>query len=264
MRKIDKEKIIGFSGSAILVLLMLFLLTHLFLNATPPEKENEVILLAGGVMLNQGEVDWEGGTFTPEDNIPVPVETPDPTGEELPEVPSVITDDSEQTAAINAERVRKEKEETERKEKERLERERREAERRRQQEIDNQMSNLFGSGTSGSGQGAGQGTTSGSGGTSASGGSGYGDFDLGGRGLYPGSALPRPVYNVQEEGTIVVEVTVNPQGNVISAQVRARGTNITNESMRRSAMEAARKARFAVINETNNQYGTITYRYKLN
>lgn len=263
MKKIKKEEIIGFSGAAIIVLLALLLLTHLFLRAENIPKESEVLLLAGGVMLNQGDVDWQGGTFTPHDNIPEPVVNQAPVDRNEPSVPSVITDDTDNSAAIRAEREKKEKEEREAREKQ--EKERREAEeRRRQQEINNQMSNAFGSGNSGSGQGSGQGTSGGNQGTTAGGSGGFGEFDLGGRGLYPGSALPRPAYTVQEEGTIVIEITVSPQGNVIAAQVRTRGTNITNESMRRSAVEAARKARFAVVNESNNQYGTITYRYRLN
>lgn len=256
---INKEEIIGFTGSAVIVLLLLLLLTHLYLRADNPPKESEVLLMAGGVMLNQGDVDWQGGTFTPQENIPEPLVTTPPENQPDPDVPSVITDDTENTAVIVAERERKEKEERERKERERLE-----AERRRQQELDNQMSSAFGAGTSGSGQGSGQGASGGNQGTDASGGGGFGSFDLGGRGLYPGSALPRPAYNVQEEGTIVVAVIVNPQGNVIKADIRARGTNITNERMRKSAEEAALKARFAVVNSSDNQHGTITYRYRLN
>lgn len=262
MKKIDKDKIIGFGSSTIIVLLILLLLTLVYLRAEPHQKESEVLLYAGGVMLNYGDVDWEGGTFTPEERVPIPVESNVPVGQRTPETPSIITDETDNSAAIIAERERKEREEKE--EQARQERARQEAERRRQQEIDNQMSNLFGAGNSGAGQGSGTSSAGGNQGIGTSGSGGYGDFDLGGRGLYPGSTLPRPAYTVQEEGIIVVEVTVDPQGRVIAAQVRARGTNITNESMRRSAIEAARKARFAVINETNNQYGSITYRYKLN
>ena len=39
---------------------------------------------------------------------------------------------------------------------------------------------------------------------------GYGTFDLGGRSLGTGS-LPKPAYNVQEEGRVVVNITVNPK-----------------------------------------------------
>ena len=73
--------------------------------------------------------------------------------------------------------------------------------------------------------------------------------------------LPRPAYTIQEEGRIVINITVDPKGNVIFAEV-GRGTNIDNASMRKSALDAARKAKFNSISGANNQSGTITYVYK--
>ncbi|MDR1436634.1 MAG: energy transducer TonB, partial [Candidatus Symbiothrix sp.] len=58
-------------------------------------------------------------------------------------------------------------------------------------------------------------------------------------------------------------IIVNPQGNVLSAEI-GRGTNITNSAMRTSALEAARKAKFNSVERMENQSGTITYNYKLN
>lgn len=86
-------------------------------------------------------------------------------------------------------------------------------------------------------------------------------FNLNGRSLGPGG-LPHPAYTIQEEGKIVINITVNPQGRVIFAEV-GRGTNIDNASMRQSALEAARRATFNSISGANNQSGTITYVYKL-
>ena len=60
----------------------------------------------------------------------------------------------------------------------------------------------------------------------------------------------------------MINITVDPKGNVIFAEV-GRGTNIDNASMRRSALEAAKRAKFNSINEANNQSGTITYVYRL-
>ena len=74
--------------------------------------------------------------------------------------------------------------------------------------------------------------------------------------------LPRPSYNSQEEGKIVINITVDPNGNVILAEI-GRGTNIDNASMRKSATDAARRAKFNKIQGSNNQSGTITYIYKL-
>ena len=90
---------------------------------------------------------------------------------------------------------------------------------------------------------------------------GYGSFDLNGRSLGPGG-LPRPVYNVQDEGRVVVTIVVNPAGQVISTRINKR-TNTVNTALRRAAEEAARKARFNKVGGVNNQTGTITYYFKL-
>lgn len=74
--------------------------------------------------------------------------------------------------------------------------------------------------------------------------------------------LPHPAYTVQEEGRIVVNIVVDPVGNVIAADI-GKGTNIDNASMRRSAVEAACRAKFNSIEGTNNQSGTITYMFRL-
>lgn len=90
---------------------------------------------------------------------------------------------------------------------------------------------------------------------------GYGTFDLNGRSL-GSSGLPIPVYNVQDEGRVVVTITVNPAGQVISTSINKR-TNTVNTSLRKAAEEAARKARFNRVDGVNNQTGTITYYFKL-
>ena len=90
---------------------------------------------------------------------------------------------------------------------------------------------------------------------------GYGTFDLNGRSLGSGG-LPVPVYNVQEEGRVVVTIVVNPAGRVISTSINKR-TNTVNPKLRRAAEEAARKARFNAVDGVNNQSGTITYYFKL-
>ena len=90
---------------------------------------------------------------------------------------------------------------------------------------------------------------------------GYGTFDLNGRSLGSGG-VPRPIYNVQDEGRVVVTITVNPAGEVISTSINKR-TNTVNASLRKAAEDAARKARFNSVDGVNNQTGTITYYFKL-
>ena len=90
---------------------------------------------------------------------------------------------------------------------------------------------------------------------------GFGTFDLNGRSLGLGG-LPKPVYNVQDEGRVVVTIVVNPAGQVISTSINKR-TNTVNPVLRKAAEEAARKARFNTVSGVNNQSGTITYYFKL-
>ncbi|MBQ7967677.1 MAG: TonB family protein [Bacteroidaceae bacterium] len=88
-----------------------------------------------------------------------------------------------------------------------------------------------------------------------------GTFDLNGRSL-SGSGLPVPVNTVQDEGRVVVNITVNPAGQVIATSINRR-TNTVNPELRKAAEDAARKARFNAIEGVDNQSGTITYYFKL-
>ena len=122
-----------------------------------------------------------------------------------------------------------------------------------------QMTGNKGTATSGTGT---EGSKEGNSSTGAKTGTGgYGTFDLGGRSLGTGS-LPKPVYNVQEEGCVVVNITVNPAGQVISTSISPQ-TNTVNSALRKAAEDAAKKARFNTIDGVNNQTGTITYYFNL-
>ncbi|MDR2145145.1 MAG: TonB family protein [Tannerella sp.] len=90
---------------------------------------------------------------------------------------------------------------------------------------------------------------------------GFGSFSLSGRTLREGG-LQRPNYSAQVEGKIVINITVDNYGNVISATINPKGTNIEDLSMRNSAIQAARGAKFNRIQSADNQMGTITYIYK--
>ena len=91
---------------------------------------------------------------------------------------------------------------------------------------------------------------------------GTGTYDLNGRSLGPGG-LPMPIYNVQDEGRVVVTIVVDPQGRVVSTDINKRRTNTVNPQLQKAALDAARKARFNTISGVDNQSGTITYYFKL-
>ena len=89
----------------------------------------------------------------------------------------------------------------------------------------------------------------------------YGTWDLGGRDML--GELPRPIYDgVEEEGRVVVVITVSPQGDVIGTSINLSRTNTSDAQLRKIAIEAASKAKFDRSTGLNNQTGTITYYFK--
>ncbi len=87
------------------------------------------------------------------------------------------------------------------------------------------------------------------------------DYSLTGR---RANFLPLPDYTTQATGRVVVQITVNRQGQVIRATAGARGTNTTNQTLHRLAEEAARRARFDLkADAPEEQTGTITYNFIL-
>jgi TonB family protein len=286
---LEKDKIYSFLGTVIFHLIILLILGFTVLRTVLPDEDS-------GILVNFGNVDAASGTFEPMYTGEVPpqeISTPEPeyippVSSPQPEPEDLITQNEEETVAINdakrkAEERRKEearlteerrKREEARKETERLAEEKRRQEaaaeqQRRQNVINDRVAGAFGSGNAaGNNQGdaaTGSGNQGNPFGNSDHGANtgvgGYGSFNLNGRSIGSGG-LPRPTYNVQEEGRIVINITVDPKGNVISADI-GRGTNIDNGSLRQSALDAARRAKFNSIQGANNQSGTITYNYTL-
>jgi TonB family protein len=267
--ELTKEKIYGLMGSGIFCFLIILILFLIVLRAEVKAGEE-------GVLVNFGTVDMSSGSFTPKQTVQ-PVPAPQP--EQRPTQPPVskpkvkpntppITQNTEETAAIDA--AKQKQKEQDRLEAERIKAEKAKAEKEQQKRdaINRQVSGAFGPGNSDqSQQGTGQTGTGVQGNpqsTSPTGsptGGGYGEFNLNGRTLGSGG-LPKPAYSALEEGRIVIAITVDPKGNVLFAEIN-KGTNIDNSSMRKSALEAARKAKFNTISGSDNQTGTITYRYFL-
>lgn len=268
-----KGKYIGMTGTIIVHVAFIALL--LLLAFTTPEPMEE-----SGVEVMMGNVESAYGGFNPAslvdvDIIPQPPVNTTPAVANPPSEQEMITQEDEETVAINAAKAREEEarkarqaEEARAAEARRLAEEQAERERRAAAEAaNNRVTGAFGRGAEmgsrGNGTGEGiQGTPTGKSATGATTGSGgYGTFDLGGRSIGEGG-LPRPEYNVQEEGRVVVSITVNPAGYVISTSIN-RLTNTVNPTLRKSAEDAAKKARFNVVDGVNNQTGTITYYFNL-
>lgn len=259
---ITREKIGGIIGTVIFtILLFLILLFSVFKLSFPPEELEGIPVMFGTTENAFGIAEPPITEITP---------TPTPSPEIPPYSPTepLITQTTEPTIDVEAQREeerRKAQLAEERRAQEEAERRRREEEARKR-EINRQMSGLFGESSGSRGNTEGEGTQGVSTGSatqgSPTGTGGMGSYDLGGRSLGSGG-LAQPRYNVNDEGTVVVNITVDPAGNVINVGI-GRGTTTGNTTLRNEAMEAAKRTKFNAINSANNQLGTITYRFKLN
>ena len=287
-----KHRITGLIGTLVLHVLILVFLLLVAISKPKMQEEGGVPVMLGNMEIAQGNSDPY--TLTDVDILDEPQLPTEPTvPESVPEIPvksEMITQEDESTIAVpkktpkptpKIEKVKKkpvqkepvkpkEKTEAEKKaEAERLAAEKKAAEQKAAAEAAaKRIAGAFGKGTQTGSKGTG---TAGTGiqgsptGNSAEGQSsgvgGYGSWDLNGRSLGSGG-LPRPVYNVQEEGRVVVTITVNPAGQVIHTSINKR-TNTANAALRKAAEDAARKATFNAVGGVNNQTGTITYYFKL-
>lgn len=114
----------------------------------------------------------------------------------------------------------------------------------------------------GNGSGEGLGTGSGYGTGSGSGkGSGNGNYQLGNR-----KALntPRPKYNCNEEGVVVVQISVDKSGTVTNANPGVRGTTNAAKCLLEQAKIAAMNTKWQADQAAaDTQVGKIIYNFKL-
>ena len=75
--------------------------------------------------------------------------------------------------------------------------------------------------------------------------------------------LPRPVYNVQKEGIVVVAITIDQYGKVIEAVPGADGTTVKDQALWSAARKAAMESHFNTSNNPTPNQGTITYNFTL-
>lgn len=273
-----KGEYIGMLGALLVHVAIIALL--ILVSFTLPNNQDE-----GGVPVMMGDVDASLGNYDPSTMVDVDVLPP----EDVPEVvesqetveQEMITQTEEETVVIKPKvEPKKEKPEVVKKpektaaekaaEAKKLAEEKAERERKAAAEAAaKRVSGAFGKGaqmdgskgTANSGTGV-EGSKDGDSSSGAkTGAGGYGTFDLGGRSIGEGG-LPLPVYNFQEEGRVVVSITVNPAGHVIATSIN-RQTNTVNTALRKAAEDAAKRARFNAVEGVNNQTGTITYYFNL-
>ena len=121
-----------------------------------------------------------------------------------------------------------------------------------------------GTGGSGTGDGGGNGVGIGPGGPSPGSGGGPGGkigVDLRGRAVVRPPKLPS---DTKEEGKVVVEITVDSDGNVIEANPNGRGTTTSSTALKQKAKAAAMATKFNVDGKFEEQKGTITIVFSYN
>lgn len=283
-----KDKIISIAGTVSFHVLLIAFLLFYYIKPTAAQRWSEdlegVPVMFGNVedAFGKDEPMGRGNNGTQEEALPL--ENPNEAGTSVPFQPvttpntgenSVATQDFEESVNIKPanktkeERIKREAAEAERVRKEKAEAARLAAlEEQQKKDINNQMSGLFGNG-SGSGS---RGNTTGNGtqgvptGNASygktSGIGGWGEYDLGGRGVGRGG-LVKPAYNANDYGTVVIDIVVDPQGNVVSADF-GRGTNTPSNELKNEALRAARRTKFNPVTKAGNQKGTITYKFNLN
>jgi TonB family protein len=299
MDKDNKYRPHGFAGTIVFHAALLTLLFFLALTNIPQEEEGLLVNFGDGdTGMGAEEPKYnEPQAARPEETTPPPPVTA-PSSQQKVEAEKVNTQDFEEAAALKKEeqRIKNEaeakrkaeekraKEEKERQDKlarEEQERIRKEEEQkkkeaaekaRKAQEVSNNIAKGFaGKGTGNStseGEAGGegnQGKLTGDPNSTNREGSGLGNkghsFSLEGRSLK--KEIPDPVYRINEEGTVVVDIVVDKYGKVTSARVRPKGTTIHNATLWKVAEEAALKARFSEKLSVATQTGTITYLFTL-
>lgn len=116
--------------------------------------------------------------------------------------------------------------------------------------------NPFKNGTGGEGSGNDNGNGNGQGSGIGKGGFGRGiGIDLKGRTVVKPPKLPS---DTKEEGKVVVEITVDSEGNVIEANPNGRGTTTSSALLKAKAKHAALATKFNIDGKFEEQQGTIT------
>ena len=256
--KVTKNQIQGIAVTLVVHLLVVLLLLMVRLSAPVPEEESGIPVMLGNALLAQGHTESYQYTEVSSVKSDVPNVNNAPLTQPQPQVDEpLITQPDEPTVDMpTAEEIEAQK--------------RAEAERQAAERVAQQMASAFGKGfemgskgeaTEKADEGT-QGTETGVAAADKAVGVGVqGTFDLNGRSI-SGSGLPIPVNTVQDEGRVVVNITVNPSGEVIATTINRR-TNTVNPELRKAAEDAAKRARFNNIEGVDNQSGTITYYFKL-
>ena len=256
--KIEKSQIIGISATLAIHALVVLLLVLLVMRTPMREEESGIPVMLGNAELARGYAESYQFTEVSSVKSDVPNTHNAPQTQPQPQIDEpLVTQPDEPTIDMpTAEEIEAQK--------------RAEAERQAAERAAQQMASAFGKGFEMGSKGEAtepvtdgtQGVETGVSGAEKTVGQGVlGTFDLNGRSI-SGDGLPVPINTVQDEGRVVVNITVSPDGKVVATSINRR-TNTVNPELRKAAEDAAKRARFNGIDGVDNQTGTITYYFKL-
>ena len=273
-----QRHIIASIGTILFMLMVMLVLLFVYLRSQKPEIEEGVELTFGDVGEMIQEVPMASSSAASSAASSEPVVTPQPvTPSSQPSADPILSDEetlamqrekAKQDSIAAAEQQRRAKELAEQKERERkAEEARKEAERKaaeekakQEQEIANAqgMAGLFQKNGNGTGNGTGNGDSHDSGpkGNPAGHGSvGGNDWILAGRDI---KTFPVPEKGKYAPGKVVIEIRVNPQGQVVSARETVGG-NIGDRATVEAMLKKAREVQFSASDSKTDQIGYITY-----
>ncbi len=296
-----KEHKKGFFGTVLFhsILAVIFIIFG-FITPLPLPEEEGILINFGTDLDGSGLIEPSATLSTPEESQP-DINTPEPEMEqpeteqdiltqEFEEAPEIETktqqdleEEEKERAAIEEEKRQQEELERQRQaeleiiRQEELEKQRLEEEQRRIREIQDRTRKALSNSqnpASNTSESEGEKTETGNQGSEtgsvestihSNGISGLGDkgisYSLAGR---TPQSLPKPEYNYQVEGIVVVEVTVDRYGNVTKAIPGVKGSTTLNDHLHRAAKDAALAAKFdRKPNAPAYQKGTITYHFIL-
>jgi TonB family protein len=286
----QRNKRYGMMSSVVLHTLILILgLLPFFTYPDPPPGQEGILVNLG--LPDQGQGDENAAPAEsaeerevesepepePEPVIEKPVEKPQKT-EPTPQKEVIKTEDPdaialrEQKKREQAEKVEKDRKEREEEARKRAEAEARkkaaDAEARKKAEADKLKGEI--GGLFGGGKGKGNTGTSGNQGDpngdpnsknleGISTGTGSVGGGLGDRGV---ASAPKIEDNSQQEGTVVLRVCVDQNGNVSEAEFTQKGSSISDARLKNIAIANAKRWKFSK-GDVDKQCGTITYRFKV-
>jgi colicin import membrane protein len=215
-----------------------------------------------------GETVEDDAILTQEFEEAPEVKKKEPSAEELKRLEEARTAEAKRRQEAEAEKRRIDAENAEKK--------RLEDEQRRREQINDRTRNALGNAGNVGNSGASEGVAGGAGnqgvetgsidsrnyGPGGGIGNGVPSYRLGDRRM---QSLPKPRYDNQTDGVVVVEISVDRKGIVTKAVAGVKGSTTLDEYLLKQAHDAAMKARFdSNDNAPLLQKGTITYNFKLN